>query len=222
MAFDLATLLSGLDVPAAGTAPKLQMIELDRLRADEKNFYSIDDAGIAELAASIELIGLQQPLNVRPDPAGDGFFKIISGHRRRAASQLLVNEGKTRFFVVPCIVEENGSEALNELRLIYGNANTRQLSNWELAKQAERVQELFYLLKEEGMEFPGRMRDHVAAACQVSKSKLSRLKVISERLEIFLDEWRDGRLSEAGAYELAQCAPFPCAPAFRFAGIRLH
>lgn len=207
MAFDLASLLNELDVPAAGTAPELKNIDIGQLRADAKNFYSVTDESVAELAANIECVGLQQPLNVRPDPDEEGAYKVISGHRRLAALQLLVSEGKKEFSAVPCMVVANGSEALNELRLIYGNANTRQLSNWELAKQAERVQELFYLLKEEGMEFPGRMRDHVAAACQVSKSKLSRLKVIGERLEIFLDEWRDGRLSEAAAYELAQCEP---------------
>lgn len=207
MAFDLASLLNGLDVPAAGTAPELKNIDISQLRADVKNFYSVTDESVTELAANIECVGLQQPLNVRPDPDEEGAYIVVSGHRRLAALQLLVSEGKKDFAAVPCMVVANGSEALNELRLIYGNANTRQLSNWELAKQAERVQELFYLLKEEGMEFPGRMRDHVAAACQVSKSKLSRLKVIGERLEIFLDEWRDGRLSEAGAYELAQCDP---------------
>lgn len=38
-------------------------------------------------------------------------------------------------------------------------------------------------LKEEGVEFPGRMRDHVAEACKVSKSKIARLKVIREGLD---------------------------------------
>ena len=200
MAFDSASIFE--NVPKL--APELKTISIDALRADEKNFYTVTEDSVAELSANIELVGLQQPLNVRPDPEKDGSYIVVSGHRRLAALRLLVSEGKERFAEVPCMVVENGSEALNELRLIYGNANTRQLSNWELSRQAERVQELFYQLKEEGIEFPGRMRDHVAAACQVSKSKLARLKVINERLEVFIEQWQDGSLAESVAYELAQ------------------
>lgn len=203
MAFDIASIFE--NVPKTGTTPSLELIDIAALRGDEKNFYSVTDESVAELSANIELVGLQQPLNVRPDPAKDGSYIVVSGHRRLAALRLLVDEGKVQFKDVPCMVVENGSEALNELRLIYGNASTRQLSNWELSRQAERVQELFYRLKEEGIEFPGRMRDHVAAACQVSKSKLARLKVINERLEVFIEQWQDGSLAESTAYELAQC-----------------
>lgn len=202
--FDMGAFLASAVGPDLGTSgPKLETIDIGLLRADEKNFYAVAEDSVAELSANIELVGLQQPLNVRPD--GEGGYIVISGHRRLAALKLLVSEGKSQFSSVPCMVVESGSEALNELRLIYGNANTRQLSNWELSRQAERVQELFYQLKEEGVEFPGRMRDHVAAACQVSKSKLSRLKVIGEQLEICAEQWQAGTLSEALAYELAQC-----------------
>ena len=200
MAFDISSIFE--NVPKL--APELKAVSIDALRADEKNFYTVTADSVAELSANIELVGLQQPLNVRPDPEKDGSYIVVSGHRRLAALRLLVSEGKERFANVPCMVVENGSEALNELRLIYGNANTRQLSNWELSRQAERVQELFYQLKEEGIEFPGRMRDHVAAACQVSKSKLARLKVINERLEVFIEQWQNGSLAESVAYELAQ------------------
>ena len=59
------------------------------------------------------------------------------------------------------------------------------------------------------MEFPGRMRDHVAEACKVSKSKLSRLAVIRDRLapDIRKAYWEGAektRLSESTAYELAR------------------
>lgn len=77
---------------------------------------------------------------------------------------------------------EGVSPAMAELRLIYANADTRQLSSADIVKQAERVETLLYQLKEEGVAFPGRMRDHVAQACKISKSKLARLKVIQENL----------------------------------------
>ena len=55
------------------------------------------------------------------------------------------------------------------------------------------------------MEFPGRMRDHVAEACQISKSKLARLKVIREHLHQDLQrDWEAGAFSDQAAYALAR------------------
>jgi ParB family chromosome partitioning protein len=103
------------------------------------------------------------------------------------------------------VERDEASPELRELRLIYANAATREMSPFDKAKQAERVTELLYKLKEQGVEFPGRMRDHVAEACQISKSKLSRLKVIQERLYGTLQrQFETGALNESAAYNLAR------------------
>lgn len=179
-------------------------IDIDCLVADERNFYALSD--IDALAANIELIGLQQPIRVREISGEPGRFRIVSGHRRRAALQKLVDEGRAQFRDVHCIVETvECSEAMQELRLIYANSDTRKMSPMDLSRQAQRVEALLYQLKEEGFEFPGRMRDHVAQACQTTKSKLSRLKVIREKLHpMLMPDWEEGRLSEAVAYRIAQ------------------
>lgn len=97
------------------------------------------------------------------------------------------------------------SPALQQLRLIYANANTRSMTSAEISQQAEQVEKLLYKLQEEGYEFPGRMRDHVAKAVQVSTSKLARLKVIRENLaEVWQPAFRDDKLKESTAYELAK------------------
>lgn len=183
---------------------QIEYIDIDLLDPNEKNFYSLD--GIEELAANIELVGLQQPLRVRPKDDGSGRFVVESGHRRREAIKLLVNEGKVRFQGVPCIVERTQeSEAMRELRLIYANSSTRDMTDADLARQAERVTELLYQLKEEGVEFPGRMRDHVAEACKVSASKLATLKVIQDHLpEQYRAEWDAGKMSTDAAYKIAK------------------
>ena len=193
------------NVPNSGTfREQIEYIELDKLHDDPNNFYSID--GLDELAANIELIGLQQPIRVRPDPEADGAYIIVSGHRRAAALRKLVEDGREDLATVPCIVErDEASPELRELRLIYANAATREMSPFDKAKQAERVTELLYKLKEQGVEFPGRMRDHVAEACQISKSKLSRLKVIQEKLSGTLQrQFEAGTLNESAAYNLAR------------------
>ena len=200
MALDLGKLLSE-NVPKMDTEERIEYIPLDRLVGDERNFYVLSD--IDALAANIELIGLQQPIRVREAGAR---FRIVSGHRRLAAIRKLVEEGNKAFERVPCIIETvECSEAMQELRLIYANSDTRKMSPAELDRQAQRVEALLYQLKEEGHVFPGRMRDHVAQACQTTKSKLSRLKVIREKLHpMLIPDWNEGRLSEAVAYRIAQ------------------
>lgn len=206
MGFDLASVLK--NVPDSGTSDgreRIEYIGLDKLRDDPNNFYSLD--GIEELAENIEFAGLQQPVRVRRDAEHSGEYIIVSGHRRTAAMRKIVEDGNKAFETVPCIVEaDGGSEALRELRLIYANSDTRRMSSADISKQAERVEALLYQLKEEGVEFPGRMRDHVAEACKVSKSKLSRLKVIRNKLapDIYAGYYEKGKLPEDTAYELAK------------------
>lgn len=193
---------SGSDT-AAGRE-QIEYIPLDKIDSDKNNFYSL--SGLDELAANIELLGLQQPLRVRRNPDVEGHVVIVSGHRRRAAIQKLVDEGRTEFREVPCIRDRAaGSAALQELRLIYANSDTRVLSSAELSQQAERVEQLLYQLKEEGMEFPGRMRDQVAAACKISAPKLARLKVIREKLvPEYMGLFKKDKLPEQTAYALAR------------------
>lgn len=204
--FNLAEHIAKGVVPELGTTGGREQIEylnIDLLDDDPRNFYEL--SGLDELAANIELLGLQQPIRVRPSEE-PGRYVIVSGHRRRAAVRQLVEDGHSELSAIPCIVERGqASAALQELRLIYANSDTRKMTSADIGKQAERVEELLYQLKEEGYEFPGRMRDHVAEACKVSKSKLSRLKVIRENLE---ESWRigyeKGKLAESAAYVLAQ------------------
>ena len=201
MAFNLADILK--DVSNSGTSrEQILYIPLAELAEDPNNFYQLTE--IPALADNISLCGLQQPIRVRP--FADGKYQIISGHRRRAALEMLVADGCEEWKEVPCIVEEkNVSPALQQLQLIFANANTRKMSSAELSEQAEQVEKLLYQLKEEGYDFPGRMRDHVAEAVRVSKTKLARLKVIRENLApVWVDAYREEIVSESVAYQLAQ------------------
>ena len=203
MAFDLASVLA--NVPEVGTGrDRIEYIRLERIQEDPNNFYKL--SGIEELAANIELCGLQQPIRVREIPDSNGNYRIVSGHRRRKAVELLAEENPRKWEEVPCIVEQDDvSPNLQQLRLIYANANTRTMTSAEVSEQAVQVEKLLYQLKEEGYEFPGRMRDHVAQAVNTSKSKLSRLKVIREKLaECWQKAWKENKLGESAAYALAR------------------
>ena len=201
--FDLGDVLANVLTPDTAQE-QIVYIGLDKLDADAGNFYSIE--GVDELAANIATVGLQQPLRVRAakDP---GRWVIVSGHRRAAALRILAEEAPEKWNRVPCIIEPAAaSPELQELRLIFANADTRKMSSVDQARQAERVEMLLYKLREQGYEFPGRMRDYVAAACKVSATKIATLKAIKSNLDRPLYEkyYATGKISETVAYDLSK------------------
>lgn len=185
---------------------QIEYIDVDLLDRDPNNFYDLSQ--LDALADNIATVGLQQPVRVRDGQ--DGHVVIVSGHRRTAAIRKLVEEGRTDLREVPCIREKSaGSAALQELRLIYANSDTRDLSSSEIGRQADRVRALLYQLQEEGHEFPGRMRDHVAEACKISRTKLARLDAIRNNLapnirKAYWEGPKDKSLTENTAYELSR------------------
>lgn len=201
--FDLAKLMKDVSKVDTGKQ-KIQYIPLALIDPDPANFYSLD--GIEELAGSIEMLGLQQPLLVRP--VQGGRYMVISGHRRREALRLIAEGGSGQFADgVPCIVDAGeGSEALRELKLIMANADTRKMSSADQNKQAERIEDLLRQLVDEGYVFPGRLRDWVSKLSGMSRTKLARMKVIRDNLDkdLLKNYYNKGVMNEAVAYELAQ------------------
>ena len=138
--FDLAAMLQDVSKLDTGRE-QIEYIDIDRIDDDPNNFYQL--SRVDELAANIELLGLQQPIRVRENPEQLGRVIIVSGHRRKAAIRMQGDEGKTQFRDVPCIRErEAGSAALQELRLIYAHADTRTMTSAEISRQVERVEAL--------------------------------------------------------------------------------
>jgi ParB family chromosome partitioning protein len=198
--------------PPAGAAKpaerKLQMIPTRKIFANDKNFY--DTSKVDDLIDSILMQGLLDPLTVRPSGDGEGYI-IISGHRRHRALMTILDdhlaEDTKPFETTPCFVREPGDELMEELMLIQANSATRVLTSAETSKQVDRVRDLLYGLKSQGYEFPGRMRDYVASACNISASKIARLDTIKTKLIPQIKQYYDdGRMPESVAYEIAKCS----------------
>lgn len=202
--FDITSLFGdAATVSKSDTDRTVTMIDIDKLQANEKNFYKVSKKDLDDLKSSIEISGILDPPSVCK--ADGDKYRIISGHRRCEAVRQLVKEGHTELRMVPCFIRSPQSAEMEELELIWANATSRVLSSPELAQQAARVEELLYQLKEQGVEFPGRMRDHVAQACKISRTKLANLHAIQTNLrEPLLDMWRKGTLNDAQALELSR------------------
>ncbi len=206
MAFDLSSVLK--DVSKMDTQKRVEYIAPRKIRSDWRNAYSMD--GIDDLASSIMTVGLQQPIVLRPaadpDPEIGEEYVIISGHRRMAAINQIMLEDRMFDDGVPCFVDRSeDSSAMQELKLLLANADTRKMTPQDLDLQAHRLEKVIKQLKAEGYVFPGRTRDWVAKLSGQSASKLARLKVIREQLTGEARKlWDEGKVSESAAYEIAR------------------
>lgn len=202
--FSVSDYIKPEDVSKLDTeATAITFIPRERLLQNEKNFY--DTSSIDELADSIALNGLIEPIIVRPVRDGSGDYRIISGHRRFLAISELAKDEPERWARVPAIIREPASDVLEELLLIEANRATRVMSSADTMRQAERYRELLAELKNQGVEIPGRLRDAVAEAMQISASRLARLDVIRKNLSPeWMEAFETGSLSESAAYELAR------------------
>ena len=208
MSFDISKFAEGFGVSESDTTgqDRIEYIDLDRIDGDPGNGYSLAD--IEQLADNIQTVGLLQPLRLRPGTAGR--YVVSSGHRRRLALRRLVQDGDERFQRVPCIVDRDGaSPALQELRLLYGNANNRAKTSADLAQEARRVEALLVRLKGEGFAFRGRTRTMVAQLLQVSETRVANAQAIERGLAEpeLIDAWKGGELPESLALRLARLDP---------------
>lgn len=203
--FNLAALVPEMEAVSNSDTPRITMIPITELRPNGGNFY--DTSNFEDLADSIELNGLLEPLCVFRRAQGTGSYVIFSGHRRYKALHALYQKDRARWNEVPCIVYPDPHDANREtVMLIHANSTGRVLSNWEKAEQALRLKKALVAMREGGAELPGRIRDLVAEEMQMSASKLARLEAIGNNLtEVrFAKAWREGRLNESVAYELSK------------------
>ena len=131
-----------------------------------RRFFDAD--GLADLAASIRVHGILQPLSVRRK--GGGRYELIAGERRLRAAMLC---GLTE---VPCLVMDVDRESSCLLSLIE-NLQRRDLDFWEEAKALERLIQIFGLSQEEAAEKVGKSQSAVA-------NKLRLLRLPEQALEL--------------------------------------
>ena len=112
-----------------------------------------DPDGLYELAESIRVHGILQPLSVRRK--GGGRYELIAGERRPRAAMICGLEQ------VPCLVLEVSRESSCLLSLIE-NLQRRDLDFWEEAKALERLTTVYGLSQEEAAAKVGKSQSAVA------------------------------------------------------------
>ncbi|HEX2883585.1 MAG TPA: ParB/RepB/Spo0J family partition protein [Candidatus Limnocylindria bacterium] len=177
----------GLDalIPTSGEDRGVLEIAVDRVERNPNQPRSrFDEAGLGELAASIAVHGILQPIVVRP--LADGSYQLIAGERRLRAARMAGLE------TVPAIVRDSDDgETSLELALIE-NIQREDLNPIETALAYRELIDRFGLT-------------HEAVARQVGKSRVAVSN--SLRLLDLAPETRqaivEGRISEGHGRALA-------------------
>ena len=127
--------------------------------------------GLEELAASIQELGVLQPLSVRRSK--NGGYELISGERRLRASRMA---GLTE---VPCILVSVDSQGSSLLALVE-NLQRRDLNFVEEATALAKLIETYHLSQEEAARRIGKSQSAVA-------NKLRLLQLTGDQRQFVLD-----------------------------------
>jgi ParB family chromosome partitioning protein len=152
----LAALLGEAAVQAPQQGPTVRQVPLDLL---EPNPYqprsSIEPAALAELAQSIRLRGVLQPLLVRPHPNAPDRYQIVAGERRwRAAGEAGLHE-------VPALVHDMADTEAAAVALVE-NLQRQDLNAIDEAEGYQRLIREFDFTAEALGQAVGKSRSHVA------------------------------------------------------------
>jgi ParB family chromosome partitioning protein len=152
----LAALLGDAAVQTPPQGAAVRQVPLDLL---EPNPYqprsSMDPAALEELAQSVRLRGILQPLLVRPHPATDGRYQIVAGERRwRAASAAGLHE-------VPVLVHELTDTDAAAVALVE-NLQRQDLNPMDEADGYARLLTQFEYTQQELGQAVGKSRSHIA------------------------------------------------------------
>ena len=205
MGFDISKFAATMPpVSDSDTVAEVRKIPLDQIDTNPLNFYpAIDAAAVVELMDSIQANGLLEPLAVLADGSR---YRLVSGHNRLTALRRLRDRLGDGFpadvlcRVLPPMTRDQEVSAVIEAN------RQRRKSDAILAKEAERLTESYIKRREAGEDLPGRIRDHVAEALQVSRTKLANLRVIKNGIKVpgILRHWEQGDIPEAAALEIAR------------------
>lgn len=214
----LGTFLNEVTQVSEKSSPeeKIVYIDIDNLESNPKNFYGLRD--VETLAGLISVSHLIEPLTV--SEKGDGKYTIISGHRRRAAVQKLLDDGVYSERNLPCIVktrstikieQEDGEivefdeDAVEMLNLIASNRGQREErtvdEKLQEVKYLEKFAKAIYHQKDRGKR--GRFRNFFAEEIlNISKSQLQRINSMEKLTDKVKQAIDDKKLSESAAREM--------------------
>ena len=179
----------------------IKMIDIDELHGSDDNFFIV--SRVEELAEAIlGQGGVKENLIVRPLESGG--YEIISGHRRRAAVQYLIDQGENISHMLPCLVQNYDNEDSKLIDLILMNTSQRQLTDAELMQSYEAINNILKEKKNLGEKF-GKTREKLAEILSVSPAQVGKLQNVDKNaIEPVKEAIKNGDISISTANEIAK------------------
>ena len=180
-------------------------LKIYELESSEENFYSMEN--IDDLKNSIELNGVINPVTVAKKDK-NSKYRILAGHKRTMACNILVDEGKKEFEDIPVIIMdldmENEDDYLKaQLILIQTNSTARVLTDFEKMEQAKKTKEILLKMKDKGLK--GNTRSIISELLNLSNTQIARYEMIDKNLNKELKtEFEKGNIGVSAAYELSR------------------
>lgn len=207
MAFDIKSIMNAATAGAAAeTIDKdFKEIRLDyeKIIVTGQNKYSMDE--IEELAAGIEMVGgLHEPLILG---RVNGEYWLASGHRRRAAIEMLVQGGADNFREVNCRYKDM-TETEFRLHLLIGNTFNRHYTDYDKMIEAEEWKKALKAAQKEKLlilERGERVRDYVARIMGTSAAVVGDYNRINKNATPEIKEqFKDGAIGVTAAAAASQ------------------
>lgn len=205
MGFNIMDLMNGATRAAVEGVENYEEITLDleKIEVTKHNRYSMDE--LEELATSILLDGLQEPLIIG---RVDGKYLLSGGHRRREALVILQNEGHTEITKnIPCRFKDM-TETQFRLSLLIGNTFNRKMTDYDLMNQVADWKEVLTQARKEKLlvlEAGKRVRDYVAEVLGESTTKIAQLEAINNNATPEVKEqFASGNMGITKAYETSK------------------
>ena len=202
--FDISKFAAGIK-PVRSESDTMMEIPVDNIRDNPRNFYPVPDPqALRALMDSIRANGLLEPPTVVP--AGDGTYRLISGHSRMAAIKALrETETPDQWATVLCRVLPPMSEGQEQAAVIEANRQ-RVKSPALLADEVERLTKAYIKRREAGEDLPGRIRDRVAETLRINATKAANVTAIKNGLKVpgIVDRWKHNEIPEAAALMIAR------------------
>lgn len=146
--------LLGDDITATGSAPKVQEIDIDKIKPGHyQPRTKFNEKALEELAQSVAEKGILQPLLLRQTEEGD--YEIIAGERRWRASRI------AGLKTVPALVKAFTPQESLEIGLVE-NLQREDLNDIEEAEGFQRLMDEFSYSQNKVAEIVGKSRSYVA------------------------------------------------------------
>ena len=191
-----STLQKTAENAAAVNSELVRSLPVEALEDNPMNRFSMaEDEQFQATLSSVEKDGFLEDIVVTP--AGEGRWRIVSGHRRVAAARKL---GKSS---VPCKIREY-PDKLAELRALMGaNLHRRNLSPFDMARQLETLRDV---LRQEG-RLPENVKEQAELMAEQTELSWATVERYLDLLNLngTLTAWAEGgQMTMTDAYELAR------------------